>query len=108
MLPHSPSVISSSSTFDHVHTDARRWNETTSHHTLRAPKRVVYLSLEFLMGRSLDNAVLNLGMRNTYETATRKLGFNFEDLLGEERDAALGNGGLGRLAACYVGRCRPN
>lgn len=54
------------------------------------------------MGRSLDNAVLNLGMRNTYETATRKLGFNFEDLLDEERDAGLGNGGLGRLAACYI------
>ncbi|KAL7421344.1 Non-essential glycogen phosphorylase [Cryptotrichosporon argae] len=80
----------------------KRWNETTAYHTARAPKRVYYLSIEWLMGRSLDNAVLNLNMRNTYETATRKLGFNFEDLLNEERDAALGNGGLGRLAACYI------
>ncbi|RXK39024.1 starch phosphorylase [Tremella mesenterica] len=79
-----------------------RWNETTGHHTLRAPKRIYYLSIEWLIGRSLDNAVLNLGLRNTYEEATRKLGFNFEDLLDQERDAGLGNGGLGRLAACYI------
>ncbi|KAK1922468.1 carbohydrate phosphorylase-domain-containing protein [Papiliotrema laurentii] len=80
----------------------KRWNETAGYHTARAPKRVYYLSIEWLLGRSLDNAVLNLGMRNTYEEATRKLGFNFEDLLDQERDAGLGNGGLGRLAACYI------
>ena len=45
------------------------------YHTARAPKRVYYLSIEWLLGRSLDNAVLNLGMRNTYEEASRKLGF---------------------------------
>lgn len=45
------------------------------YHTSRAPKRIYYLSIEWLIGRSLDNAVLNLGMRNTYEDATRKLGF---------------------------------
>ncbi|WVQ81442.1 hypothetical protein IAT38_003566 [Cryptococcus sp. DSM 104549] len=80
----------------------KRWNETAIYHTAKAPKRVYYLSIEWLIGRSLDNAVLNLGMRNTYEEANRKLGFNFEDLLNEERDAGLGNGGLGRLAACYI------
>jgi starch phosphorylase len=53
----------------------KRWNETTTYHTRSAPKRVYYLSIEWLMGRSLDNAVLNLDMRNTYETATQKLGF---------------------------------
>ncbi|TYJ55309.1 hypothetical protein B9479_004032 [Cryptococcus floricola] len=79
-----------------------RWNNTAAYHTAKAPKRVYYLSIEWLVGRSLDNAVLNLGMRNTYEEADRKLGFNFEDLLNEERDAGLGNGGLGRLAACYI------
>jgi hypothetical protein len=61
-----------------------------------------YLSLEFLMGRALDNAVLNLNMRDQYKEALGGLGFTFEDLLDEERDAGLGNGGLGRLAACYV------
>jgi starch phosphorylase len=53
----------------------KRWNETTTYHTARAPKRIYYLSIEWLIGRALDNAVLNLGMKNTYEDATRKLGF---------------------------------
>nr|XP_031862304.1 uncharacterized protein CI109_002269 [Kwoniella shandongensis]KAA5529376.1 hypothetical protein CI109_002269 [Kwoniella shandongensis] len=77
-------------------------DQLLDYHTAKAPKRIYYLSIEWLIGRSLDNAVLNLGMRNTYEDATTKLGFNFEDLLNEERDAGLGNGGLGRLAACYI------
>ncbi|KAJ9097299.1 hypothetical protein QFC21_004968 [Naganishia friedmannii] len=80
----------------------RRWNATTSYHTAKAPKRAYYLSLEFLMGRSLDNAVLNLGMKDMVAQAMGRLGFSFEDLLDEERDAGLGNGGLGRLAACYM------
>jgi starch phosphorylase len=53
----------------------RRAHTHTRYHTSRAPKRIYYLSIEWLIGRSLDNAVLNLGMRNTYEDATRKLGF---------------------------------
>lgn len=80
----------------------RRWNATTSYLTTKAPKRVYYLSLEFLMGRSLDNAVLNLGMKPMVERAMGRLGFSFEDLIDCERDAGLGNGGLGRLAACYM------
>ncbi|KAI5452290.1 Non-essential glycogen phosphorylase [Naganishia albida] len=80
----------------------RRWNETTSYHTAKAPKRAYYLSLEFLMGRSLDNAVLNLNMKDMVAQAMGRLGFSFEDLIDEERDAGLGNGGLGRLAACYM------
>lgn len=51
-----------------------------SYHTKRTPKRIYYLSIEWLIGRSLDNAVLNLGMRNTFEEATRKLGFVSDDL----------------------------
>lgn len=54
------------------------------------------------MGRALDNALLNLGLKDKYSTGVDKLGFSLEDLLGQERDAALGNGGLGRLAACYL------
>ncbi|EPQ56072.1 hypothetical protein GLOTRDRAFT_27930, partial [Gloeophyllum trabeum ATCC 11539] len=78
------------------------WNETQLHYTRKAPKRAYYLSLEFLMGRTLDNALLNLGLKNQYTDSVNKLGFNIEDLLDQERDAALGNGGLGRLAACYL------
>eukprot|EP00834_Sanchytrium_tribonematis_P005983 NODE_404_length_8016_cov_1.092965.p1 type:complete len:802 gc:universal NODE_404_length_8016_cov_1.092965:6267-3862(-) len=78
------------------------WNETQQFHTLKDPKRIYYLSLEFLLGRSLDNALINLGLRENYENALKALGFNLEDLINEERDAALGNGGLGRLAACFM------
>ncbi|KAJ7769331.1 glycogen phosphorylase [Mycena metata] len=78
------------------------WNETALQYTRRAPKRAYYLSLEFLMGRTLDNALLNLDLKQPYAQATQKLGFNIEDILEKERDAALGNGGLGRLAACYL------
>lgn len=59
-------------------------------------------SLEFLMGKSLDNALLNLGTKETYNESISNLGFKMEDILDEERDAGLGNGGLGRLAACYM------
>ncbi|QRW23132.1 starch phosphorylase [Rhizoctonia solani] len=78
------------------------WNDTQMNYTRKAPKRAYYLSLEWLMGRTLDNALLNLGLKDKYRDATNKLGFNLEDLLEHERDAGLGNGGLGRLAACYV------
>jgi starch phosphorylase len=54
------------------------------------------------VGRTLDNALLNLGMKDKFETGLDQLGFKMEDVLDSERDAALGNGGLGRLAACYV------
>lgn len=54
------------------------------------------------MGRTFDNALLNLGLKEKYNDGMTKLGFNLEDLLEKERDAGLGNGGLGRLAACYL------
>ena len=54
------------------------------------------------MGRTFDDALLNLGLKNQYHDGIEKLGFNLEDLIDKERDAALGNGGLGRLAACYL------
>lgn len=71
------------------------------YHTQKTPKRVYYLSLEFLLGRALDNALLNLNLKKEYETSVNQLGFSMEDVLDSERDAGLGNGGLGRLAACY-------
>ncbi len=71
-------------------------------HTRTYQKRFYYLSLEFLLGRSLDNALLNRGIKNHFSSALSNLGFRVEDLLEEELDAALGNGGLGRLAACFM------
>jgi glucan phosphorylase len=65
-------------------------------------KRVNYLSAEFLMGRSLINTVFNLGLEGKYAEALTKLGVDMETLGAEERDASLGNGGLGRLAACFL------
>ncbi|KAH0834128.1 glycogen phosphorylase [Lanmaoa asiatica] len=78
------------------------WNDTQLHLNRKGGKRAYYLSLEFLMGRALDNGLLNLGLKDKFEQGVDKLGFNLEDLLAQERDAGLGNGGLGRLAACYL------
>ena len=78
------------------------WNATQQYHTRQDPKRVYYLSLEFLLGRSLDNAMLNMKIKDKFSNAASNLGFNVEDLVEEELDAALGNGGLGRLAACFM------
>jgi len=68
-------------------------------------KRTYYLSLEFLMGRALGNAVLNLGLDKQTEEALHALGIDFEEMIEAEADAGLGNGGLGRLAACFVDSC---
>jgi len=78
------------------------WNETQQYHSTQDPKRVYYLSLEFLLGRTLDNALLNLNVKDKYQRALTEIGFRLEDFMGEELDAALGNGGLGRLAACFM------
>lgn len=78
------------------------WNKTQQRQTIRDPKRIYYLSLEFLMGRAMDNALLNTGTKELADNSVKALGFRLEDLLEQEPDAALGNGGLGRLAACFV------
>jgi starch phosphorylase len=65
-------------------------------------KFVYYLSAEFLMGRTLTNAVYNLGLEGKYAEALRSLGYDMETIQEQERDASLGNGGLGRLAACFL------
>ncbi|KKA28923.1 hypothetical protein TD95_002483 [Thielaviopsis punctulata] len=78
------------------------WNKTQQRQTFAGQKRVYYLSLEFLMGRTLDNAMLNVGQKETAQAGLSELGFRIEDIIEQEHDAALGNGGLGRLAACFL------
>lgn len=68
-------------------------------------KKAYYLSMEFLIGRSLTNNLLNLGIENATEKAIYDLGLDFEEIEHTERDAGLGNGGLGRLAACFMDSC---
>lgn len=89
----------SNSIRDNLITD---WNKTQQKQTTKDQKRVYYLSLEFLMGRALDNALINTNTRELVKDSVDELGFNLEDLIQQEPDAALGNGGLGRLAACFV------
>ncbi|EFY85877.1 glycogen phosphorylase [Metarhizium acridum CQMa 102] len=85
------------------------WNRTQQRQTYRDTKRVYYLSLEFLMGRALDNAMLNVGLKNVAQGMQPLRTFApddwdciIEDVIKQEHDAALGNGGLGRLAACFL------
>ena len=79
-----------------------RWIKTQETHHDRHVKRVYYLSLEYLTGRSLGNNVINLGIEAAVEKAMADLGLNWVDLRDEELDAGLGNAGLGRLAACFL------
>ena len=65
-------------------------------------KRVYYLSMEFLIGRLLEDAILNLGLTESADAALKGLGHDLRAVLDDEPDAALGNGGLGRLAACFL------
>jgi starch phosphorylase len=79
-----------------------RWFRTQNTYYRRDTKRVYYLSLEFLMGRSLLNNILNLDAEDAYTKALEDIGFRLEDIAQQEWDAGLGNGGLGRLAACIL------
>ena len=65
-------------------------------------KELFYLSFEFLMGRSLGNNLLNAGLTEDYDKVLRSMGCSLEEISSQERDAGLGNGGLGRLAACFL------
>ena len=79
-----------------------RWIKTQETYRIKDVKRVYYLSAEFLLGRALGNNLHNLGLYQTAEQVMRELGYHLGDLLEKERDAGLGNGGLGRLAACFM------
>ncbi|MBO25058.1 MAG: glycogen phosphorylase [Opitutales bacterium] len=79
-----------------------RFIETQSAHNERDARRVYYLSLEYLMGRLLNSNLCNSGLREAVSSALGDLGFDLETLCEEEHDMGLGNGGLGRLAACFL------
>jgi starch phosphorylase len=82
-----------------------RWKNTAYAYEEADCKRAYYLSLEFLMGRALGNAMLNLGLEDPIHQALNELGLDLEELADSEPDAGLGNGGLGRLAACFIDSC---
>lgn len=82
-----------------------RWRQTRKTYGDSGCKRAYYLSMEYLMGRATQNAVLNLGLEEPVRQALHDLGLELETLLEAERDAGLGNGGLGRLAACFLDSC---
>ncbi len=82
-----------------------RWAKTRNATESADRCRVAYLSLEFLMGRLLSNALLNLGIEDETSEALSRLGLNLEDVYEREQDTGLGNGGLGRLAACFLDSC---
>lgn len=82
-----------------------RWRLTREAELQDKPKQVFYLSLEFLLGRSLNNAILNLDVDDSVREALSDFGCELEHIESEERDAGLGNGGLGRLAACFLDSC---
>ena len=73
-----------------------------THSMSNGRKQVYYLSMEFLMGRSLKNSIYNLGLVEPVRAALKDYGVNLENLYEQEPDAGLGNGGLGRLAACFL------
>ena len=81
---------------------AFNWKESKEVCTREAKKQLTYLSMEFLIGRLLTNNLINLGIYNTAKEGLRDLGIDIAELENIESDAGLGNGGLGRLAACFL------
>ena len=79
-----------------------QWDLSRKTQRAKSAKRVYYLSLEFLMGRAMTNNIINLGLEKNVREALSSLGYQLEDLVDQEPDAGLGNGGLGRLAACFL------
>ncbi len=82
-----------------------QWQQTDKRILNSAKRRVFYLSLEFLIGRSLSNAVHNLDLTDAACAALHDYGTTLEEVSEQEQDAGLGNGGLGRLAACFLDSC---
>jgi glycogen phosphorylase len=80
----------------------QRWNSTAAAYTAQGSRTVSYLSAEFLMGPHLGNNLINLGLYETARQAVAEVGLNLDELLRQEVEPGLGNGGLGRLAACFI------
>jgi starch phosphorylase len=79
-----------------------RWISTAAEYTAKGSRTVAYFSAEFLMGPHLGNNLINLGVYDEVKHAIEELGLDFDDLLLQEEEPGLGNGGLGRLAACFL------
>jgi starch phosphorylase len=80
----------------------QRWISTAEAYTKHGSRTVAYLSAEFLMGPHLGNNLINLGIFDRVKQCMTELGLNFDELLAQEEEPGLGNGGLGRLAACFI------
>ncbi len=80
----------------------QRWISTAAAYTKHGSRTVAYLSAEFLMGPHLGNNLINLNIFDTVKECMTELGLDFEQLLAQEEEPGLGNGGLGRLAACFI------
>ncbi|NWG86653.1 MAG: glycogen/starch/alpha-glucan phosphorylase [Hydrogenophilaceae bacterium] len=80
----------------------QRWISTAQTYTREGSRTVAYFSAEFLLGPHLGNNLVNLGIMDPVRQAIRELGLSFEEMLGQEEEPGLGNGGLGRLAACFL------
>jgi len=87
---------------DRIMTD---WSNTWRVHEEKEVRKAYYMSLEFLIGRSLGNHILNLGVEGESKDAMNQFALHLEEIITEEHDAGLGNGGLGRLAACFMDSC---
>ena len=79
-----------------------QWMKTQKEFDRQDPKMVYYLSMEFLMGRALGNNIINLQAHKAVKEALEELGLDLNVIEDQEPDPALGNGGLGRLAACFL------
>lgn len=80
----------------------QRWLETTRKYDVKGEKQAYYFSAEFLPGRLLDCSLRSLGVRDSWAAALQEMGIDYAVLVDQEHDAGLGNGGLGRLAACFL------
>ena len=79
-----------------------QWKETQLFIKKNNPRKIFYMSIEFLLGRLLQNSLVCLNLEKNYKEALFDLGMKIEEIYDKEKDPALGNGGLGRLAACYI------